>query len=680
MKKNKTKKFTVGGKVHNFITNPDTTMTKHHINLSRAKLEALDNPFAKVADILGGVAPMVLGAFQGGTNTTTNSTEFTAKTGGTVPGRNIEIERDELIQRPDGSILDFKGIGKKHSEGGIKLDSNIAPEGTDVHSAQVKIGGKSMADIKRAYEKKLSKYDKLVKENPMDRNLLKTKRLFEEGYQRVNDKNMAIQNILNQMTQKKFALGGTINPENYGLSEDEFLEIKQIAEENGISFEEAYEYYMTNPEKQSFEDIEDEEEDEENDEQSIEEEEEEEIIEEPEEEYDDSEEDDEEYGLYATGGTIPPKNRYDIYGENGIAYSSGELNKFLNSNFSPKDPLNFLGYKNYIANDNFNTLLEEFGYDKFDLSDKNHIKSLQQKLGMPKNLQTGYLGTITDKTINDYYKSKPDIYNDKNVFGFINPITKTPTEPVLSREHKDINFIPTTLHPELYNKQSTVSRVLGNLGDKIGGALGSLSAGDIVGMGASLLGSRAGLRNTEANRAGDRPNINYSLGYGDKGLKLIDDAMLGLKANEQDALNRIEISRNNNLNRLRNSARGINTLRALSIANDNSTDSIMSKIKLDYANKVLEMLKYKQGLLDKQDSVVMQGEANRDMNDRRDRDNYYSQRGTDIASMYTGLQHFAKHLNEPVTRKQNQDMISALSKYFGIKMSPKGFEIVNKES
>ena len=46
--------------------------------------------------------------------------------GGTIK-KPVEIERGEVLEKPNGGILDFTNFGKKHESGGIPLSEEDAP-------------------------------------------------------------------------------------------------------------------------------------------------------------------------------------------------------------------------------------------------------------------------------------------------------------------------------------------------------------------------------------------------------------------------------------------------------------------------------------------------------------------------------------------------------------------------
>ena len=114
---------------------------------------------------------------------------------------------------------------------------------------------------------------------------------------------------------------------------------------------------------------------------------------------------------------------------------------------------------------------------------------------------------------------------------------------------------------------------------------------------------------------------------------------------------------------------------------DNKVDpmSLLLKVYQDYANKLSSMLLKQSDLENKQDLRVMSGEAQRDMNDRKDKDNFYTQLGIDEQSIATGIQKFGKNLNKGLERKLNAQALSMLSKWFNSQITANGLKTTGKK-
>ena len=217
-------------------------------------------------------------------------------------------------------------------------------------------------------------------------------------------------------------------------------------------------------------------------------------------------------------------------------------------------------------------------------------------------------------------------------------------------------------------------------GFNLNNLFGNISLGDAIGMAGSLKGAYTDKKNTLANRASDNPNINHFKNYGKEGLETLKSAkgiFQSIKDSNLEDINRARVSivkRNNN------SARGINTQRALNLASDSKITDAKNKVYQDYATKLSSMLLKQADLENQQDLKVMAGEVQRDLNDRKDKDNFYTQLGIDEQSIATGIQKFGKNLNKGLERKLNAQALSMLSKWFNSEITSSGLKTTGKKT
>ena len=174
----------------------------------------------------------------------------------------------------------------------------------------------------------------------------------------------------------------------------------------------------------------------------------------------------------------------------------------------------------------------------------------------------------------------------------------------------------------------------------------NLTGGDILGLAGTAYSTFAPMDNTNKNRAGDTPNINAFKDYGNDALDSIDNAKGYIAGQRDKALSDIETSRNRITINNRNSARGVNTQRALDLASEVNANKAEGDVYDSFAKNMMSLLSQQAGFEDKQDQMVMTGEQQKDLNDRADRDNYYSQLAQDIATKGEGIQVMGKMLNE----------------------------------
>ena len=176
--------------------------------------------------------------------------------------------------------------------------------------------------------------------------------------------------------------------------------------------------------------------------------------------------------------------------------------------------------------------------------------------------------------------------------------------------------------------------------------LPKMTGGDLLGMAGTLYSTFAPMENTKANRAGDTPNINAFKNYGVDGLETIEESKDYVGSQRQKALNDLELSKGSLTKRNRNSARGINTLRSLDMAANAQTNQAEGDIYDTFSKQMMGLLSKQAGFENTQDQIVMGGEQARDLADRKDRDNFFSQMAQDISTKGEGIQTLGKMFNQ----------------------------------
>jgi hypothetical protein len=204
-----------------------------------------------------------------------------------------------------------------------------------------------------------------------------------------------------------------------------------------------------------------------------------------------------------------------------------------------------------------------------------------------------------------------------------------------------------------------------------------VTAGDAVGILGDLVSAFGPLRNTLKNRATDTPNINAFKDFGKDALDTNEQAQEQAASLKTNTERKIDLSRDALIKRGRNSVRGVNAARALDLGAEMQANRARLDAQDAFARTMLGLLSERAGLENQQDRVVMAGEQQRDLADRQDKDNFYTQRGRDISTMGTGIQQIGKDLNAVEQRKIVKALIDQLSKY-GITLD-KDYQLSVKE-
>ena len=318
---------------------------------------------------------------------------------------------------------------------------------------------------------------------------------------------------------------------------------------------------------------------------------------------------------------------------------------------------------------------DDYYTDNEDYEDDKDDEEEEYKMGgTVKKFLTGGTNDPNDPR----YYSKSDTSNYVDLSEVLDPLTFNILKNKNINDVNNVNNVTkqVTLTDSGVEKPSIISN------DKnfdLNNLFGDISLGDALGMAGSLKGAYTGKKNTLANRASDNPNINYFKNYGKEGLETLKSAKGIFQSIRDSNLEDINRDRVNIVKRNNNSARGINTQRALNLASDSKITDAKNKVYQDYATKLSSMLLKQSDLENQQDLKVMSGEAQRDLNDRKDKDNFYTQLGIDEQSIATGIQKFGKNLNKSLERKLNAQALSMLSKWFNSEITSNGLKTTGKK-
>ncbi len=200
----------------------------------------------------------------------------------------------------------------------------------------------------------------------------------------------------------------------------------------------------------------------------------------------------------------------------------------------------------------------------------------------------------------------------------------------------------------------------GQLGDWALSSLKGFSPGDALGMYGAMKGYQDQMANTLAQREGDTPNINAFEHYGEDTLESINSLKDNINRNKELSLLELLRGHNASQSRMRNSARGINTLRALDLAGEAQYAKGIQDITQSSDNALTNVFGIEAQYENNRDMYQMQGEKERDLADRMDRDNFYTQWGTNLKDRANAYQAMAGYIN---TAKQNVENLEYMDWY-----------------
>lgn len=215
-------------------------------------------------------------------------------------------------------------------------------------------------------------------------------------------------------------------------------------------------------------------------------------------------------------------------------------------------------------------------------------------------------------------------------------------------------------------------------GFDFGSLLGNFTAGDALGMFGNFFQAKEAKNTVLENRATDTPNINAFEHYGKKGLESANKAKQFLLQDKESQIANLDKQRVTASSRNRKGARGINTMRALDIATDNSINQAQTTIQDNFAKAMMNAVLGEAQLQNQQDNTVMQGEQARDLADRQDKDNFYTQLGKAQTQYGEMLSKTGKNINQKKTDKTTEELLNQMYDFVGF--DPTSGKITAKDS
>lgn len=187
-----------------------------------------------------------------------------------------------------------------------------------------------------------------------------------------------------------------------------------------------------------------------------------------------------------------------------------------------------------------------------------------------------------------------------------------------------------------------------------------MTLGDAIGMYANYKAPQELMKNTIDQYRYTPEEINHFKNYGREALKTLRGQAGLIDTQHDSASQNLQLSRNamNNLNN--NSARGINTLRALNMASNAQTDAQQRELDMARASQMLSLgsqIAQQQNAIDK---MVMKGDEERANRNLQNQDNYFTNMAKNISTKYQSLAKNAEALNEIKKRNAQEKLIGRL--------------------
>lgn len=279
------------------------------------------------------------------------------------------------------------------------------------------------------------------------------------------------------------------------------------------------------------------------------------------------------------------------------------------------------------------------------------------------------------------YKTHGGIYNIMKNQDYQNPVNinednQIPAEllrimPTMEDQIASDKLITEFQEPDAGNFDSNIldeedSSNNSNWLNKLFGGAGTPTVGDALGMYGNLRQAYKPRSLTLEERSGDSPNINAFKDFGKDALKVIEDSKGYVAGIRDEALNDLELARTGSIRRNRNTARGVNTQRALDLASDAGANRAMTDVHSNFAEQIMGILGQQAQMESMQDQMVMQGEEKRDTADRMDRGAFYTNLARDERNIGEALARTGKSANEIKGRGVNENLLNSMTEYANV--------------
>jgi hypothetical protein len=552
------------------IQDPNSALTQNSINLQNAKSQATNHWLPQTLAILGA------GGIQMGSKMLQNGQGSFAY-GGRTPNANVEVEGEEVLQTPQGDIMEI--LGAKHEQGGVDMQ---LPAGTEVFSDRIKIDDESLADRKKKRTKKQKTLTDMLKKYSDDMLIQNTNNRTKQVHEQEEAQDKEIQNLVNFLKNPptdKLAYG-TTNP---------ILPPEALI--NFFNDANLYQNYDTN------------------------------LID----------------MIKKRNLNGFAKKQSDIISDESISNYRDNFSKFK---INEQEKVKKVGI-NTIPTETRGQLPAEAGIQKMSL--------LNSPISLGDSHLINNIQTVANSE-NDYGNNIISLNAGKrNMSGYY-----TEDERRSLGENVD-----TTKMLEGLQQNAPV-------------------LGDAVGIAGNLFQAFAPYRNTLRARATDTPNINAFKNFGKDALQTLDsskDYIANSRANKKNELN---LSKSTSKIRNRNSARGVNTMRALDTAVDMQGNMAANTIDDSYNNAMMAILGNQSQMENQRDQMVMGGNQAKDIADRQDKGSFYSQLSRDLAAIGEGVSKTGKHMNQIKTREVSEAALNQISDY--LQVSLKNGKITPKEA
>jgi hypothetical protein len=638
------------------IPSPSETLNDYNIMMAKASSEAMSNPWLPVVSIVGNLAQQAASMgykFKGG-GADTGATDTPEKNamGNNNVQQDVEVEGGEMYETPQGQVGEFQG--PTHEEGGIPLEvGQDVEEGTKVYSDRLKIGKKTLAERKATRERQIANLEKQATQPNVDQALKNALQRKMAALQKEEDMDLAFQGQVDEMQQmadmavQTFAFGTAMegiqdNPigdsmrYGYGTSARGIKKYAVGTDDFGL---------LGDPPVKTMDPI-----------------------------------TEQAYYTWLTASREDLLKRYS----NKTA-SKDKMFKLSNPNIKKEFQTFLFGDKagtkdaenNYTIDGDFGKTTNAFAKKYNDM-----YTQINDNMSIP-GAYYKYPGGTIDKIRLDKgtYKNPPMVVNkgvvemdlatpQKNSGSNWKTMSAVPTEVTdvkkgienyaITKEDLDKVILPEDSKQKTEEKgPSKFSKVLTKLGEVTPGV------GDMTKLIGNYMGMTAGMKGAYEQRASDVTQKNTFANAGKKAQELYDQALKNLEGQKAQALLKSTTQQRTAQRSGRNSARGINQVRAIDWLYNSAATTAANDIVNNTQGQIAQIFQAKAGASMNADQMVGTGEYQANMANMASKDAFYTALGQGRKDFATGLQQTGKDLNDMKENKIIQNLMKNYGKWVG---------------
>lgn len=561
---------------------------------------------------------LITNGSQFGANLIANNAMFGlgGQVGGVLP---IEIEGDETVEYPDGSVVQY--TGPSHESGGIPID---VPAGSEVYSKRIKKYNKTLSDRKAERTKHEDKIQRRSDNNKYDSLLKATLGKTSENNKKIDEQDKAVQtmirdtitiNELNNRYKAAYGIPPELDPELEAVMVKEGLIPSKEERLYGGQYKESAGAY-------NMDDLD---------------------------------------NFTVTASRTPRPTNIPTLSTNGLMNVGPVSTSELTLAKVPRRP-EPLSPVSYPMPNVFTDGLGNAAPSTSEITFPARRPILQDPVSYP-NMPTitDGVGSASPSASEITLPFGKNIPLDPISPSGIPQLTVTPDITFKSLGESIPSYHQDRIKPDYSGALKNVGKAVGNA---VNGVLQNMpNAAEMFGMYSQIKGANDLMNNTVQNLNATQPNINPYEHYGEEGLNTLDTMAKYFTAQRDNQYQNLERSRNAIAERNRNSARGVNTLRALDLISDAQLQRSRESIDNAYNQQMANLTQQKSNLQNQRDRMFMMGEQQRDLADRQDIDNYYTNRAQDLSTRYQVYQNLARQMNDIRNQRESKSLIEAMSPY-----------------